>query len=83
MDEEGIRYGFATSASNVSTATAASVIVSAQSTSVLSGVGRRDRDLSRMRTAIRVPVIELTNFDKVRAMRVTHAAEGGCRWWAS
>ena len=42
IDGVGIRYGFATSAWKASTPAIASVIVSAQSISVRSGVGRRD-----------------------------------------
>ena len=51
IDGEGIRYGFAISAWKMRTATTASVMVSAQSTSVLTGAGKRDRDRSRIRTA--------------------------------
>ena len=50
IDGDGIRYGFATSAWKISTPTTASESVSAQSISVRSGAGRRDPDLSRIRT---------------------------------
>ena len=51
IDGEGIRYGFATSAWKMRTAITARAMVSAQSTNVLNGDGRRDRDRSRIRTA--------------------------------
>ena len=50
MDGEGIRYGFATSAWKMRTATTASVRVRAQSISVLNRAGSRVRDLSKIRT---------------------------------
>ena len=51
MDGDGIRNGFATSASDASTAAIATAIVTSQSTIVRHGCGIHPCDLSRNRTA--------------------------------